>query len=384
MFKAFKYRIEPNVSQERELEAALETHRRLYNECLGLRKSFYETTKKSVKYTEQSAWFKAERATNAWYAKLNFSSAQATLRRLDKSFQNFFRRLKAKETPGYPRFKARDRFSSWTYPTLGDGCQIKNGKLYLQNIGLVRVNWHREYDGTIKTVTILKEGGKWYVSFACEMSAAETTPSANPEVGVDVGLESFLTASDGLVIENPKLLKAEQKKLRREQRALSRKVKGSKSRRKQRSTVAKIHAKVANARKDFHHKTANDLVTRYGVIAVENLNIKGMLKNHRLARAISDAAWGGFLITLKHKAESAGVQVVEVNARGTSQECSCCGEVVQKKLSCRQHVCPFCGYTAHRDLNAARNILARSKLAGTQPGLAKVLVGEPSTRSRLL
>lgn len=384
MFKAFKYRLEPNVSQARELEITLETHRRLYNEALSIRKTTYETSKKSLKYTDQTAWFTSAKTSNPWYTRLNAASAQATLRRLDKAFQAFFRRVKAKQTPGYPRFKAQGRFTSWTYPTRGDGNQIKKDRLYLQHIGVIRVRWHRELQGKVKTVTISKEGDKWYVCFACEIADSAAQPSSNPPTGIDVGLESFLTTSDGTTVANPRLLKAQQRKLRLLQRALSRKKKGSKSRRKQRMRLAKAHAKVANARRDFHHKTANKLTTRYGAIAVESLNIKGMLKNRRLARAISDAAWGGFLNILQHKAESAGVKIVEVNARGTSQECSSCQTLVKKPLSCRQHICPACGYTAHRDLNAARNILARSNLAGIPPRWANGLVGVPSIGSRLL
>jgi putative transposase len=344
-----------------------------------MRKNAYETNKTDISFYEQCKWLTSERKGNSWYGRVNHAASQLTIKRLDRAFKSFFTRVKTEETVGYPRFKGKSQFSSLKYK-YGNGCKLKNSRFYLQHIGNIKIINHRPIEGVIKTASVMVKNGKWYVSFACELPSVVKVPSNKPSAGIDVGLEKFLTASDGLTVENPRFLKAVQKNLRREQRALVRKVRGSKSRAKQRLKLARIHEKVANSRRDFHHKTANNLINSYGIIAVESLNIQGMLKNHRLARAISDASWGSFLIILKNKAENAGSQVVEVNARGTSQECSSCGEIVQKKLSCRVHSCHSCGYSAHRDLNAARNILQRSKiLVGAQPRLDKVLVGELST-----
>ena len=383
MFKAFRYRLEPNVNQTRELGIALETHRRLYNSCLEQRKFAYESGKKPVKYFDQSKWFTATRAANPWFAHLNFSSAQTTMRRLDKAFASFFRRVKAKQTPGYPRFKGKDRFDSFTYPSIGDGARLTSNKLRLQHIGKVRVNLHRPVEGTPKTITVKREADKWYVVIACDLGdclVENTNPNA---VGVDVGIESFLTTSDGEHIAPLQPLKWKLRKLRVQQRSLCRKRKGSAARAKARKVVARTHAMVANYRRDQHHKIAKKLVDRYGLIVVESLNVKGMSRNHCLARAVLDAGWGQFLQILQHHAESAGVEIVEVNARYTSQTCPECGAVVKKVLSQRQHVCP-CGYTAHRDHAAARVILSRGQ-AGMQPGGRNVdVIGPHGLRSRLL
>lgn len=357
----------PNANQQRELETMIETHRRLYNACLEQRKTSYETSKKSVKYKEQSAWFKLERATNPYFARLNFSSAQATMRRLEKAYAAFFRRVKAGLEPGYPRFKGRDRFNTVEFPTHGDGNRLIGNRLRVQHVGTIRVNVHRPHEGTIKTVSVTNDGGKWYVVLSCDLQEVVVEPNGLPSVGIDLGLEHFLTTSDGEHVANPRLLKKELPNLKREQRSFDRKKKGGSNRRKQRKRVATIHTRVKNLRREFHYTTANRLVRRYGTIAVESLNIVGMLRNHRLARSISDAGWHGFLNTLRNKAEMAGCVVVEVDCRGTSQECSRCGETVRKNLSVRVHDCPSCSLVLQRDVNAARNILARARQAWTEP-----------------
>jgi len=367
MLRTFKYRLWTNRNQERELGIMLETHRRLYNACLEQRKTAYEVEKKSVRYGEQSAWFKDERAVNPYFARLNFSSAQATMRRLDKAFQAFFRRIKTGEKPGYPRFKPADRFDSIEFPAHGDGIRFHGQQLRVQHIGMLRVKFHRPLTegAEIRTLTVTREAGKWHVEVCCQLPALEVEHSDLPAAGLDVGIESFLTTSDGHHVPNPGYLKAEIPELRRAQRSLSRKKKGGANRKKARANVSRLHARVRNKRRDHRHKEALSLTKRYGFIAVESLNIRGMVRNRRLSRAISDVAWGEFVTTLKHKAESAGALVVEVNPAGTSQECSGCGETVPKKLSERWHRCPYCGLVLHRDVNAARNILQR---AFTAPG----------------
>ena len=371
MRRAFKFRLFTNRNQDRELAAMLETHRRLYNSCLDERKTRYEAEKVTVRYGEQSARFKAERATNPYYARLNFSSAQATMRRLEKSFANFFRRVKTGEKPGYPRFKGRDFFNSIEFPSYGNGIRLNDTKLRVQHVGMIRVKLHRPIEGEVKTVTLKREAGKWYAVFSCDLGDVLVTPSLLPPVGIDVGLKSFLSKSDGSKPEpNPRYQKTALPELRRQGRAVARKRKGGKNRRKAVKKLAKIHARVKNLRRDHHHKVALKLVRRYGFIAVESLSIKNMLKNDRLARAISDVAWGNFLLTLRAKAESAGVAYVEVNARGTSQECPDCGRVVRKDLSQRWHSCE-CGCSLDRDEASARVILARGLLARTGPAERK-------------
>lgn len=367
MLRTFKYRLWTNRNQERELGIMLETHRRLYNACLEQRKTAYEADKRSVRYVEQSAWFKTERTTNPFFARLNFSSAQATMRRLDKAFQAFFRRIRSGETLGYPRFKGYDRFHSIEFPSHGDGIRFFGDRLRIQHVGMVRVKQHRPLpDGAeIRTLIVTRESDKWHVELCCLLPDAEVERRALPAIGLDVGIESFLTTSDGEHLPNPSYLKVELPALRRAQRSLSRKEKGGTNRKKVRREVGRLHAKARNKRSDHRHKLCRTLVDRYGLIAVESLTIQGMVRNRRLSRAISDVAWGGFITTLKHKAESAGVEVIEVNPAGTSQMCSGCGQSVPKKLSVRRHDCPHCGLSLHRDVNAARNILQR---AFTTPG----------------
>jgi putative transposase len=366
MRKAFKYRLWTNANQERELGIMLETHRRLYNACLSMRIASWECDRFSINYAFQSWCFKGARLVNPYYARLNYSSAQATMRRLDKAYQAFFRRVKTgEEKPGFPRFKGKGRFESIEFPAYGDGIRLNGNKLRIQNVGVVKVKLHRPFEGIIKTATVKLEGDKWFLILSCDLGEVVTPKSHNPPVGIDVGIESFLTTSDGEREQNQRYLKTELPALRSTGRAVSRKKKGGSNRRKAVKQLRRCHAHVRNLRRDHHHKTALKLVRRYGFIAVERLNVQGMLKNRRLSRAISDAGWTGFKNILKSKAESAGVEVVEVNAAYTSQECSNCGQIVTKKLSDRWHICT-CGCSLHRDVNAAKNILARG-LVRTEP-----------------
>lgn len=362
MLRTFKYRLWTTRNQERELGIMLESHRRLYNACLEQRKTAFESEARSVRYTEQSAWFKEERSANPYFARLNFSSAQATMRRLDKAFRSFFRRVKAGEKAGYPRFKSVDRFNSIEFPSHGDGIRFHGERLRVQHVGMVRVKLHRPLPegADIRTLTVTREAGRWFIEVCCRMAEVAIAPSGLPAAGIDVGIEHFLTTSEGEHIANPTYLRKELPALRRAQRSVCRKKKGGNNRRKARKKVSRLHARVRNKRSDHRHKVALSLTRRYGVIAAESLNIRGMVRNRRVSRAIIDVAWGGFIATLKHKAESAGARVIEVNPAGTSQQCSACGEIVPKKLPERWHRCTHCGLVLHRDVNAARNILMRA------------------------
>jgi putative transposase len=383
MRRAFKYRLWTNKNQERELAIMLETHRRLYNECLAQKKNAYEAEKKSIKYTDQSSWFKEERKSNEFYSRLNFSSAQATMRRLDKAFRAFFRRIKTGDKPGYPRFKARDRFNSIEFPSHGDGIRLKEDRLRVQHVGIIRVKLHRHVCGAIKTLTIKRECDKWYLVVSCEISNIAKLINHLPAIGIDVGISHFLTTSDGEHIANPNFLKAELPKLRKQQRSVSRKTKLGKNRRKAVRKVQKTHTKIKNVRREFHHKTANEIIRQYGFIAMESLSINAMLRNRRLARSISDVAWASFQNILSYKAESAGATVIGVDPKSTSQACSNCGQIVQKGLSVRVHKCS-CGLVLDRDINAARNILQRGIQAWTKPVELKLNVGSTAQRSCFL
>jgi putative transposase len=362
MFKVYKYRFYPTSKQIRTLVSQLDGHRFLYNQALAQRKETYEQTGKGIGYTAQAAGLLPKlRKGNDNLVLCNYSSLQQTLRRLDKSFKTFFRRIKSGEKAGYPRFKSSERFNTIAYATLGDGCQIKENRLYLQNVGCVKVKWHRSIEGQVKTLSVTQRNNKWYVSFIVECEA-NLLPETGKEIGIDVGLNAFITTTDGHQIKPPKYLRQSERKLAKSQRLLSRRKKGSARRKKARILVAKHHERIANQRLDFCHKTAHSLVKNYDSFAVENLNIKNMVKNRYLAKSISDASWGMFLTILKSKAENAGRWYQEVIPNGTSQRCSSCGEIVKKSLAVRIHNCPYCGLSLDRDVNAALNILQKARI----------------------
>jgi putative transposase len=346
MRKAFRYRLFPTRKQLAALDAQLDEARFLYNAALQERRDAYRKSQASLNYYDQANQLKAIRADGS-LGLANFSACQDVLRRVQKTFDAFFRRVKAGDKAGYPRFKGRDRFDSYTFPSYGDGCKVRDtGKLYCQGIGELKVKWHRRLQGTIKTVTLKREAGRWYVCFSVECDLSPLPESAET-VGLDVGLEAFATLSDGTRIENPRYFKTAQARLRRAQRRVARRKKGSHRRRKAVRLLQRAHVHVRNQRRDFHHQIARMVVNRYGLIAVEDLNIKG-LASGMLAKAVHDVGWGIFLMILLGKAVEAGRIGVKVYAPGTSQECPC-GAPVPKRLGDRWHHCAACGLSVPRD-----------------------------------
>ncbi len=378
MLKSYKYRLYPTKNQVNSLNIQLEGHLFLYNQALAQKKETYKTTGKGISYSKQATTLlPCLRKENNNILLCNYSSLQQTLRRLDKTFKAFFRRVKVKEEPGYPRFKSKERFNTINYAKFGDGCNIKENRLYIQNAGYIKVKWHRQIAGIIKTLSVIRRNGKWYVSFIVEEN---TKPLAKTGkiIGIDVGLNAFIATNTGDKIIKPKHLKNAEKELTKAHQRISRRKKGSNRRRKAVKLLAKKYEKVVNRRIDFYHKTSAEIVKHYDGFAVENLNIKNMVKNHRLAKSIHDAGWGIFLNILKYKAESAGKWYMEVSPNGTSQICSSCGNIVKKSLGIRIHNCPHCGLSLDRDTNAAINILAR-----TEPSVLAAKFAAPP-RSRLL
>jgi putative transposase len=360
MLKTFKYRLYPTGKQTKFLLIQLEGHRYLYNRALAQRKETYEATGKSVSYFIQAtALLPKLKKENESLVACNYSSLQQTLRRLDKSFKSFFSRIKAGEKAGYPRFKSADRFNTIAYAALGDGCQIKDNRLYLQNAGYIKVKWHRPIEGKVKSLSVTRRNDKWYVSFAA-LCEDKPLPKTGKKIGIDVGLNAFITTSDGEKVNPPKYFRQSEKKLAKAQKCLSRRGKKSNRRKKARILVAKCHEKIVNQRLDFCHKVAHSLVKNYDGFVVENLNIKNMVQNRYLSKSISDAGWGMFLNILKYKAENAGRWYKEISPNGTSQECSSCGGIVKKSLAVRMHNCPYCGLSLDRDKNAALNILQKA------------------------
>jgi putative transposase len=356
--KTLVYKLRPTPSQAVLLTETVETCRHLYNHALAERKTAKHSRGESIGFARQCANLPALKRESPYLGRVHSQVLQDVLHRVDRAFQAFFRRVKAGEKPGYPRFKGKGWYDSFTYPQWGNGVKLEQGRLMLSKIGAIRLHKDRPLEGMPKTCIIVRKADGWYASIACEVAASPLPPTGKA-VGVDVGLESFATLSDGTQIANPRYYRAAERKLKQAQRRLSRRVKGSDRRRKARDLLAKAHLKVKQARQDFAHKTARALVNDYDHIAVEKLNIRGMVRNHALAKSISDAGWGLFVLILIAKAASAGRVVVEVNPVGTSQVCAQCGESVSKRLAIRWHSCPYCGCELHRDHNAALNILKR-------------------------
>jgi putative transposase len=301
----------------------------------------------TLNYYSQANQLKDIRRDCPDIAAVNFSMLQAICRRAQRSFETFFRRVAAGDKPGYPRFKTYRRFDSITFPSYGDGCKLKSDRLYIQGVGTLKVKLHRPVLGTIKTVTIKRSCGKWYVILTCDV-AVQPLPATGQDVGIDLGLIDFLVTDTGQAVHNPRPLRKAQERLAAAQRSLQRKKKGSHRRAKQRGRFARQCQRVANVRKDFHHKTARALVRANDTIYLEDLAVKNMVRNHCLARSIHDAAWSQFIAILVGKAEEAGRTVIAVNPRGTSQTCMC-GEPVPKDLSARWHQCPRCHLSLPRD-----------------------------------
>ncbi len=350
-----QYRLYPKDAQIQALKVQLGEACRLYNAALQERRGAYKHAGLSLTYYDQATQLKAIRAAGD-LALANFSASQDVLRRVDKTFKAFFRRVKAGAAqPGYPRFKSRKRFDSYTFPSWGDGCRLTDaGRLYLQGVGHLKVKWHRPLEGQIKTVTVKRQAGQWFVGFSIEYEG-EALPGTDAQVGIDVGLTDFATLSTGETIPNPRYYRKAQARLRIAQRRVARRTRGGANRRKAVVLLQKAHAHVQNQRADFHHKTSRTLVETYGVIAVEDLNVKG-LASGMLAKSVNDAGWSAFINKLDYKAAEAGRQLVCVNPRGTSQTCLC-GAEVHKTLAQRWHECPACGLSAARDHVSAQRIL---------------------------
>jgi putative transposase len=355
MLKAYRYRISPTGSQVTLLEQTLEICRGVYNDTLALRKNAWEQEQRSLSLYETNKiltqWKRDRPELNQVFSQV----LQNCQMRVDLAFKAFFRRVKAGEESGYPRFKGKGRYDSITYPQFG--FSLDENVLRLSKIGDVKVVLHRPVGGRIKTCTVRRSAtGKWYACFSVEYDPTPA-PRKGTVVGIDVGLESFATLSNGEKIENPRFFRTDEKTLAKAQRKLAKVEKGTRERKKARKIVAHIHERIANRRLNFAHQTSRQLVNRFGVIAFEDLAITNMQKNHRLAKSIADVAWNLFITITRSKAEEAGSHVILVNPRNTSQQCSRCGMIVAKTLSDRIHSCPHCGLEMGRDQNAAINIM---------------------------
>jgi putative transposase len=384
--RRIEFKVYPSKAQLDTLETWTVLHARLYNVCLEQRIWAYKSSKKSLSYYDQQNELPALKAELPEYKPLGSHALQETVRRVDRSFQAFFKRVKkskdrndvsTRTSAGFPRFKSAKRFSGFCYPDKAGwkfelGATGKHGKLNITNLGILKVRGKPRGWGTPTTLTLSRKSDEqWYASITinCE-STRETGIEA---VGMDLGVENAVTLSNGVTVANPRHLKQSLSSLAQLQRQRAKQKRFGANYNKTTKAVQKVFARVSNQRKDFLHKTTSELIKNYGFIATETLSIKNMTaeggsKKRGLNRGILDVGMGMFLQMLTYKAEEAGTKLVEVPTKTVkpSQTCPCCGKQEKKLLSTRVHQCS-CGYTASRDVAAARVMLlwATGKLPST-------------------
>ena len=384
--KAYRFRIYPNEEQRRILERTLQTSRILYNGLLAERRDKYKKTGRSPSYYEQKRSLIERKLDNPFLREVHSQVLQDVALRLERTFERFFERTKKGQKAGYPRFKASNRYDSFMYPQYGNGAILRDGRLLLSKIGDVRIFQHRPIppNATVKTCTVRRDVDKWHACFSVETeNPPQRLRQRKSQVGIDLGLNSLMTLSNGEKVQPPKFLRKMERKIKREQRRLSRKKKRSRNWMRQTVRVAKVHRKVRLQRMDFNHKLSRMLVNRFGMIVFEKLRIQNMVKNHSLAKSIADAGWGQLQAFTSYKAAEAGAVVKFVDPYETTADCSRCGFHVPKTLSERMHECPNCGFMLDRDWNAALNVLnrvgwgtAESTPAETKPLLRPCVVAE--------
>ena len=356
-FRAFEYRLYPSAPQVSRLRALREETRRWYNLCLERRRDAWENEHKSLSAYDQMRELKEYRAGRPQAAAVHVHAFQVATCDLDKAFRAFFRRVKAGEKPGYPRFKGAHRWNSIGFKEYGKGFKRDGRRLRVTGVGRIAVRWHRPLEGRIKTCRIIEKADGWYVAFQCATPPPDRLPPTGKAVGIDLGLLNLVTTSDGEKIAPPTCYRTSEKLLRIAQRRVARRKKGSNRRRKAVNALARIHLHVARQRKDFADKVARRLAQENDVIAAEDLNVQTMVKNHHLAKSISDAGWSYLRKRIEVKAADAGRSFVLVDPTYTSQTCSACGNRFEHLTLKDRWVTCSCGLSLDRDQNAAINIL---------------------------
>lgn len=374
MIRTYKYRLKTTKKQSCILDDILFQMRTVYNDALNERKILWNKSRKSVSAYDQNKRMTQERRKNhSMMNLLNSASIQRIVIRLDKAYKEFFKGLR-----GIPRFKSERRFKSVEY-TYGNGCKLKGDRLYIQHVGNIKIRLSSDIpeEAKIKSIIVKNNSGNWDVSFILDLPDAEIEDHTGPAIGIDVGLKSLLALSDGTLVENPRWLRASLSKLRVLQRRVSRRKRYSSGWKKAQRQVAKLHAHIANQRRDFWHKITTELANKYSLIAIEDLNLSFMTKSNNLSLSTYDASLGNLRVMLGYKVENTGTQLVTVNPYNTTQICSGCGSVVTKGLSDRIH---NCGLILDRDVNAAKNILTLglSVKALTYPIMESVALEAPS------
>jgi len=371
--RTYKFRIFPSKTVGKKLDKVLDSCRFLYNSELEYEEQLWFSEERFVGRDELNLLIPDWKSVTPDLKHVHSQVLQNVSDRLVKSFQNFFGRVERGEKAGFPRFKSRGRYDSFIFPQ--SGFKLEDDRLKLSRIGMMNIKQHRKIEGKVKTLTINKSStGKWFACFSVVKEIEVKQKSFDKDfgdcVGIDVGLESFYADSEGNKVKNPRWLRKSEERLKLLQRQHSRKKKVGKNSKKSKLRIAKLHEKVANQRNDFLHKESRKLANSYSLIAIEKLSIKNMVKNHYLAKSISDAGWRRFLQFLSYKAEEAGGRIIEVDARGTSQYCIC-GNKVKKSLAEREHKCSKCGRNLDRDVMSAIIIKALA-LKGYTVGTAGI------------
>ncbi len=368
MRKSFVFKAKLSAGAVARADRQLMLCRELYNAAIEHRRDAWRKGHVSVSRFDQINEIPGIRVVRPEFAELDSQMLQSVIDRVALAFDGFFRRVKAGQKPGYPRFRARGQFDSVTYRR--QGWKLDGRYLTLRFVGRMKLHLSCPIEGTIKTVTLKRDRcGDWFAVFSCDNVPIQPLPETGKAIGIDLGLTAFIATSAGQTIGHPRAYRTAERRLSRAQRKRSKMKRGGGRYRKQVRAVAAIHRKTVRIRRDHHFKTALDLVRRYDVIAAEDLNVRG-LASGMLAKSVHDAGWGQFIEILRGKAESAGRTLVLVDPRGTSQICSGCGcePAERKTLAVRVHECPDCGLVLDRDVNAARNILTR---AGAPPAASR-------------
>jgi len=365
----FETKLYPNKQQEQKLLDMFYNARKLYNEMLEIKINAYRKDKKNVSRFDLQKQFKTE------HKMLPASVKQMMAYRVNVAYDKFFNKLGQ-----FPRFKSANRFRSVELRQYKIDYQIVEGKLKIwKQIGSIRMKGFRQTDN-FSMGRIVKRASGWYFQYGTEIEEKKPIKKVKSAIGIDVGLKSFLVDSNGNEEKPPKFFRKSEYKIRQQQRKVSKAVKYSNRRKKKIQILAKTHEHIANQRRDWLHKLSRKYADKYDLVAVEKLNISGMVRNHHLAKSISDAGWNTFSNMLAYKMKILGRHFIQVPPHYTSQKCSECGALVPKSLSVRTHICPECGFTGNRDWNAAKNIINIGMETAVGEGIA---IANPLTREAI-
>lgn len=359
MLRTVKYRLYPTKKQITKLNFILRECCWIYNQLLNQRKLIYERNNISLSYINQIKYLTKLKEFDLEFKEIYAQVLQNVALRVDLAYKAFFRRCKSGEKAGYPRFKSWKRYDSFTYPQ-DIGFKLLNNRIKLSKIGTIKIKNKRQFSDILKICTIKRSStGKWYATIVFEVDNNKLLSKTNNKIGIDVGLSSFASFSDGTKIANPRFFKKEEKELARAQRKLSKAEKGTEIREKCRKIVAQVHERIVNKRNDFAHKLSRSIINNNDIICIEDLQVNKMVHNHCLAKSISDAAWSQFFNFISYKAGEAGRILVKVDPAYTTQDCSRCDHRQKLSLNDRIYTCNCCGLILDRDYNAAINILSR-------------------------